>query len=86
MKYDIFISYRRKGGSERAELLKAILEKRGYKGSRVFMDTHSYYWIGESNPNDASFAKELLFGIGQINIESGKKSVGRSIRAVYIKD
>lgn len=41
MKYDIFISYRRKGGSERAELLKAILEKRGYKGSRVFMDTHS---------------------------------------------
>lgn len=41
MKYDIFISYRRKGGSERAELLKAILENRGYKGSRVFMDTHS---------------------------------------------
>lgn len=41
MKYDIFISYRRKGGSERAELLKAILEKRGYKGCRVFMDTHS---------------------------------------------
>lgn len=41
MKYDIFISYRRKGGSERAELLKAILEKRGYKSERVFMDTHS---------------------------------------------
>lgn len=41
MKYDIFISYRRKGGSERAELLKVILEKRGYKSNRVFMDTHS---------------------------------------------
>lgn len=42
-----------------------------------------YYWIGESNPKDASLAKELLFGIGQINIESGRKNVGRSIRAVY---
>lgn len=41
MKYDIFISYRRQGGSERAELLKAILEKRGYDPNRVFMDTHT---------------------------------------------
>lgn len=45
-----------------------------------------YYWIGESNMNDASLAKELLFGVGQVNIESGRKNVGRSIRAVYIKE
>lgn len=47
---------------------------------------YGYYWIGESNPNDASLAKELLFGMDQINIESGRKNVGRSIRAVYIKE
>lgn len=40
-KYDIFISYRRKGGSERAELVKAVLEKNGYRANRIFMDTHS---------------------------------------------
>ena len=42
-----------------------------------------YYWIGESNTDDVSLAKELLFGLGEINIESGRKNVGRSIRAVY---
>lgn len=41
IKYDVFISYRRNGGSERAELLKLILEKYGYDHSRIFMDTHS---------------------------------------------
>lgn len=41
MKYDVFLSYRRKGGSERAELLKAILVKHGYDEKRIFMDTHS---------------------------------------------
>ncbi len=40
-KYDVFISYRRNGGSERAELLKLILEKYGYNNRRIFMDTHS---------------------------------------------
>lgn len=44
-----------------------------------------YYWTGESSPNN-NFAKELLFGKGQINIESGRKNVGRSIRAVYCTD
>lgn len=39
--YDIFISYRRLGGAERAELIKTNLEKNGYKSSRIFMDTHS---------------------------------------------
>lgn len=35
MKYDIFISYRRKGGAEKARPLKSELERRGY---RVFLD------------------------------------------------
>lgn len=41
MKYDVFISYRRDGGSEKAELLKTKLESKGYKSERIFMDTHS---------------------------------------------
>ena len=41
MTYDIFISYRRKGGAERAELLKAIFMQHGYQESKIFMDTHS---------------------------------------------
>lgn len=44
-----------------------------------------YYWTGESKSKKSSFARELLIGIGEINIESGRKSVGRSIRAVYNK-
>ena len=40
-KYDVFISYRRKGGAEKAELLKAVFEKRGYPEERIFMDTHA---------------------------------------------
>lgn len=43
-----------------------------------------YYWTGDSHPRNPSFAQELLIGIGQINIESGRKNVGRSIRAVYL--
>jgi hypothetical protein len=31
-------------------------------------------------------AKEILFGLGEISIESGRKNVGRSIRAVYSKE
>ena len=42
-KYDVFISYRRDGGSERAELIKLMLEKNGFNESRIFMDTHSIY-------------------------------------------
>lgn len=32
-----------------------------------------YYWSGESHSTNPSFARELLIGIGQINIENGKK-------------
>lgn len=41
MKYDVFISYRREGGAEKAELVKSVLVKRGYRDERVFMDTRS---------------------------------------------
>jgi len=41
VKYDIFISYRRKGGAFKAEQLKMVLRQRGYMESRIFMDTYS---------------------------------------------
>lgn len=39
--YDVFISYRRLGGAEKAELTKGELVKRGFRESRLFMDTRS---------------------------------------------
>ena len=39
--YDVFISYRRQGGAEKAELTKGELAKRGFSESRMFMDTRS---------------------------------------------
>lgn len=39
--YDVFISYRRQGGAEKAELVKGELIKRGFRESRMFMDTRS---------------------------------------------
>lgn len=39
--YDVFISYRRQGGAVKAELTKDELIKRGFRGSRIFLDTHS---------------------------------------------
>lgn len=39
--YDVFISYRRQGGAEKAELVKAELKKRGFRESRMFIDTRS---------------------------------------------
>lgn len=53
---------------------------RDFKYFRQF----GYYWIGESCPKEESKAKELLIGIGQMNIEYGKKNVGRSIRPVFV--
>ena len=44
-----------------------------------------YYWTGEAHPTNSSYAKELLIGINQINVESGRKNVGRSIRPVFVK-
>lgn len=39
--YDVFISYRRQGGAEKAELTKGELTKRGFRESRMFMDTRN---------------------------------------------
>lgn len=39
--YDVFISYRRQGGAEKAELTKGELMKRGFRENRMFMDTRS---------------------------------------------
>ena len=39
--YDVFISYRRQGGAEKAELTKGELAKRGFREDRMFMDTRS---------------------------------------------
>lgn len=38
-KYDIFISYRRDGGNDKAQILKLYLENNGFR-DRVFMDVH----------------------------------------------
>ena len=48
--YDVFISYRRQGGAVKAELTKNELEKRGFKSSRIFLDTRS---ISSGNYLDA---------------------------------
>ena len=39
--YDVFISSRRQGGAVKAELTKDELAKRGFRESRMFMDTRS---------------------------------------------
>ena len=39
--YDVFISYRRQGGAVKAELTKDELAKRGFRDSRMFLDTRS---------------------------------------------
>ena len=39
--YDVFISYRRAGGSVKAELTKDELAKRGFRENRMFLDTRS---------------------------------------------
>lgn len=41
--YDVFISYRRHGGAEKAELTKGELIKRGFRETRIFLDTRSIH-------------------------------------------
>lgn len=43
MKLQIFISYRRDGGSEKAELIKNILTRNNIPLERIFLDTHSIH-------------------------------------------
>ena len=40
--YDVFISYRRAGGSEKAQLVKSELMQRGIEKDRIFLDTHMH--------------------------------------------
>lgn len=40
-RYDVFISYRRQGGSESAVLVRNELMQRGIRSSRIFLDTNS---------------------------------------------
>lgn len=55
--YDVFISYRRKGGSEKAQLVKSELEKRGVEDKRIFLDTHSLH--------DGDFEQNIKVAISQ---------------------
>lgn len=41
--FDVFISYRRKGGAEHAQLVKSELRQRGVAENRIFLDTHSLH-------------------------------------------
>lgn len=41
--FDVFISYRRNGGSEKAQLVKSELQQRGVPDQRIFLDTHSLH-------------------------------------------
>lgn len=41
--YDVFISYRRKGGSEKAQLVKSEIKLRGVEEERIFLDTHNLH-------------------------------------------
>lgn len=56
-KYDIFISYRRKGGSEKAQLIKSELKQRGVEEERIFLDTHSLH--------DGDFEQKIKVAIEQ---------------------
>lgn len=41
--YDVFISYRRSDASERAQLIREILKRKGYDENRIFVDVHSIH-------------------------------------------
>lgn len=55
--YDVFISYRRKGGSEKAQLIKSELKQRGINEGRIFLDTHSLH--------DGDFEQKIKVAIQQ---------------------
>ena len=55
--YDVFISYRRKGGSEKAQLVKSELILRGIEEKRIFLDTHSLH--------DGDFEQKIKVAIKQ---------------------
>ena len=56
-KYDVFISYRRKGGAEKAQLLKSEIKQRGVEEKSIFLDTHSLH--------DGDFEQKIKVAIEQ---------------------
>ena len=57
--FDAFISYRRKGGSEQAQLVKSELRQRGIAENRIFLDTHSLH--------EGDFKQKIEVAISQSN-------------------
>ena len=55
-KYDVFISYRRKGGAEKAQLVKSEIKLRGIEEERIFLDTHSLH--------DGDFEQKIKVALG----------------------
>lgn len=55
--YDAFISYRRKGGAEKAQLIKSELRQRGIPDERIFLDTHSLH--------EGNFEEKIRRAIGE---------------------
>ena len=53
----------------------------GYKYGNQF----GYYWTGDPHPTNKGVAKELIIGLKEVNVEYGKKYVGRSVRPVINK-
>ncbi len=57
MNYDVFISYRRKGGAEKAQLVKSEIKQRGVEEEHIFLDTHSLH--------DGDFEQKIKVAIEQ---------------------
>lgn len=55
--YDVFISYRRDGGFETAQLVKSEIKQRGIGEERIFLDTHSLH--------DGDFEQKIKVAIEQ---------------------
>lgn len=68
------------GGSIFLPAAGCVLEKTGYKYGNQF----GYYWIGGRPMSSEAYAKELIIGRNEINIETGRKTIGRSIRPVIV--
>jgi hypothetical protein len=65
--FDVFISYRRNGGAEKAQLVKSELQQRGLSDERIFLDTHSLHEgnFREKIRNAISESKNVIVIISQ---------------------
>ena len=55
--YKVFISYRRNGGSEKAQLIKSEIKLRSIGNEQIFLDTHSLH--------DGDFEHKIKVAISQ---------------------